>query len=333
MLKSSLLGYAGAVVTQPYRIDRTARINDREPVSIIPYCIDLAQQNLQDLIKILQWNETKNIYFFRINSDIFPHIANWRCCQEIKNYKNLSYPLQQFQKYFDKIPKTHRLTFHPLPYTILNTPDEFHLISVKRDLYWHSEFLNMCDLGYLCTITLHIGGVYDNKHAAKKRFVKNFNALPANIKKRIIIENDESKYNINDVLQVSQMITPYKAVFESVEYEIKSIPVCFDYFHYCCYNKYFQKDPEKYQKQMKLTEIFEPIWQSWQIYKNNKVISRKPKVHLSEQARDNRLGTHADYIKKIPDILLDQKVDIMLESKQKEVTLFNLLHFASKMKK
>ena len=71
-------------------------------------------------------------------------------------------------------------------------------------------------------------------------------------------------------------------------------------------------------------EIYIPfILQSW------KKRGIKPKFHVSEQG-SGRCGHHSDYIKNIPEYLLEIpkkfgiNIDIMIEAKHKELAIFKL---------
>lgn len=310
MINSIRLGYPGENLTlERVRLNRTVMLNDRHPSEIRERCIRLAQKNLRDLMKILEWNEAQGIRFFRISSSIFPHISNWRCfshTDKLLDHRGLFYELELFETQLQNIGKFarehgHRLTFHPPPYTILNTEKHFVLITVIRELYWHTKFLDLADLRD-GTITIHIGGIYGDKKASMDRFVQRFKELPREIQNRIIIENDEFDYSINDVIEISHRT---------------GAPICFDYFHYCCYNS-FSRSSDK-DRQFSLKKVFREVIASWA---QKKI---KPKMHLSEQALGARAGTHSLFIEKIPKELLTLDIDLMLESKCKEKTVLKLL--------
>ena len=60
------------------RTNRAVLLNENFPEKIIPEAVKLARLNLADALEILKWNEKKGIRFFRLNSEIFPQISNWR---------------------------------------------------------------------------------------------------------------------------------------------------------------------------------------------------------------------------------------------------------------
>ncbi len=289
------------------RINRTCMMLDNFPKKTIQTSIKLATKNTRDLLKILEWNESQGIKFFRISSDICPHISNWRLLDgDVLNYRMLAYDLEIFK---DNIIAAgnyakahgHRLTFHPGFFTVLNTNNNFILITVMRELWWHTKFLDMLWPDGDGTLTIHIGGVYGNKETAIENFIKNFKKLPSEVKRRIIIENDENNFCVEDLLYINTII---------------SIPICFDYFHYLCWNLFHKKDPKKYKLQKPLNKLLPEIIKTWG--------NRRPKFHLSEQMPDKPIGTHSNFIVKIPKILASLDIDIMLESKCRELSVLAL---------
>lgn len=291
-----------------YRCNRTCMMLDNNTELVINKSIKLARQNITELLKILKWNEEHNIKFFRISSDIFPHISNWRLLTDsVLDYKNLVYSPELFSKELLEVgdfakKHGHRLTFHPGFFTILNTHNKFVLINSIRELWWHTQFLDIMWPNSNSTLTIHIGGVYGDKKAAIETFIENFKSLPDNIKKRVIIENDENNFCVEDLLYINTKI---------------SIPICFDYFHYLCWNVYHQKNSKKYGVQQQLHVLLPEILKTWG--------NKRPKFHISEQMPNKPIGTHSLHIEKIPKILKDLDIDIMLESKCREMSVLKIL--------
>lgn len=60
------------------------------------------------------------------------------------------------------------------------------------------------------------GGTYGDKKAAIARFEENFVKMPENIRNRIVLENDEVSYNVEDLLPVCKKL---------------SIPLVLDWHH------------------------------------------------------------------------------------------------------
>ena len=66
-------------------------------------------------------------------------------------------------------------------------------------------------------MVLHVGGVYGDKQEAMKRFMAEYRELDETIKRRLIIENDDRYYTLEDVLWIAEKI---------------QIPVVFDNLHH-----------------------------------------------------------------------------------------------------
>lgn len=66
-------------------------------------------------------------------------------------------------------------------------------------------------------IQIHVDGVYKNKEKTMTRFAERFERLDEIVKRRLVIKNDESRYNLRDCLQISAKTR---------------VPVLFDVFHH-----------------------------------------------------------------------------------------------------
>ena len=127
--------------------------------------------------------------------------------------------------------------------------------------------------------------------------------LPENVKRRLVLENCEKNFSIEDCLEISDRI---------------NIPVVFDTHHFECY-KLLHPDQEFLTADEYIGRILE-TWRRRNI---------KPKFHVSEQGA-GRCGHHSDYIEKIPAYLLNipekfgVHIDIMIEAKCKEQSILRL---------
>jgi UV DNA damage endonuclease len=159
------------------------------------------------------------------------------------------------------------------------------------------------ELDHNSVIVIHGGGTYGNKEETKNRWCAQFDLLPENVRRRLVIENCEKSFSVIDCLDISSRI---------------NIPVVFDTHHFACYNL------------LHPTELFEnadyyipAILETW----SNRGI--KPKFHVSEQGV-GRCGHHSDFIENIPQYLLEipdkygVSIDIMIEAKCKEQSILKL---------
>ena len=254
----------------------------------IEYLKEKIIQNLKDTIKLIQWNEKNGIKVFRLSSNLFPHKSN----PKIDDYTfDFAKP---YLKLIGKLAKKYnqRLTFHPGQYNVVGTPNEKVFLQTINDLSYHAEVLDLMEMGCDSVMVVHGGGLYGDKEKTMIRWCEQYKLLPENIKKRLVLENCEKCFSIEDCLKISEKV---------------NIPVVFDTHHYECYNLLH---PENQMKPA--SEYIEAILNTW------KKRGIKPKFHVSEQGA-GRTGHHSDFIEVIPDYLMEIpekygiEIDIMVE--------------------
>jgi len=256
--------------------------------------------NLQGLKQMLEWNEQNGIKVFRISSEIFPHKTN----PAIPAY-NFDFAKELLKEVGDYAKQhNHRLTIHPGQYNVIGTPTEKTFQQTLLNLDYQAEMLDLMGLDHHSVMVIHGGGVYGDKGGTIKRWCENFYRLPKRVQKRLVIENCEKSYSVEDCLRISDMV---------------NIPVVFDTHHYDCYvllHKEHALQPATY--------YLPAILASW------KKRNIKPKFHVSEQCCGGRTGKHSDYIDNIPTYLLtipnkfNVHIDIMIEAKKKELSIQKL---------
>ena len=264
---------------------------------------DLAKKNLESLINVINWNEENGIKLYRMSSDMFPHITNETFLKPNEDY---AYDLLEFSEYFKRISELRdkykcRLTFHPGQYNQIGAEKDEVFEKTKRDLKFHADFLDKINAPKDSIMVVHGGGTYKNKSETKKRYYKNFYKLPENVRNRIALENCERQYSVSDVLEMSQKL---------------NIPCVWDTHHFSCWNQLYSNCQES-------KKLFPIVIKTWL----NRNLT--PKIHISEQALNKRLGAHSDYIEEIPDYVMNyikkgNSLDIMLEAKKKDYAVKKL---------
>lgn len=256
-------------------------------------------QNLKDLLKMIQWNQENGIRVFRLSSELFMHKTN----PKIPDYDyEFAKPLL---KQIGDLANSygHRLTFHPGQYNVLASPNSKYVKKTIEDLQYHADVLDLMGIGKDGVMVIHGGGIYGDKNSAFKRWIDNYHKLPDSIKNRLVLENCERIFSIEDCLYINSKT---------------GVPIVFDTHHFECYKK---MHPEEHFKPPE--EYILLILDTW----HQKNI--KPKFHVSEQG-SGRIGHHSDYIDTIPNYLLEipEKygidIDIMIEAKMKELSIQKL---------
>lgn len=285
---------------------RTTRLKTIQDKGI-GFVKDLITKNLRDLKIHVEWNYQHGIRFMRLSSEMMPHFSNPR----IERY-SFDFALNELVE-IGRLARLYkqRLTFHPGQYNVLSTKDEKVFENTRNDLKWHADILDAMGMDQNSVMVIHGGGLYGDKKSAVERFIENFHRLDENIKRRLVLENCEKCYNIEDMLYLSDKT---------------GAPVVFDTHHYNCYltNKGKVCDFDTKRELKEAREYIPLILETW------KRRNIKPKFHISEQRPSSRIGSHSDYVQVIPGYLLEipdkygVDIDIMIEAKMKEKSVFKL---------
>ena len=116
---------------------------------------------------------------------------------------------------------------HPGQYTVLNSPRPKVLEASLAELAYHARVLDLLGLDRTAKIQLHVGGVYGDKEAAMARFVRRVGDLDQAVHDRLVVENDERSYTLEDCLQI-HTACGIPVLFDALHHELnpdgRSIP-------------------------------------------------------------------------------------------------------------
>ncbi|KAG9015053.1 hypothetical protein FRB90_004992 [Tulasnella sp. 427] len=279
---------------EPIFCSRTCRIATIKEKGM-EFVYELGLQNIRDLAKLIEWNETNKIRFMRMSSEMFPFASH-----ALYGY-DLSYAAKELkgtkQEAGDLAKKyNHRLTMHPGQFTQLGSPREEVVTASVRELEYQCEIMDRMGLDQDSVMIIHMGGVHGDKEASLARFKEAYTTkLSDGIKARLVLENDEMCYNLDDIMPLCEEL---------------NIPIVVDYHHDWIYPS---ERPVK-----ELIPIVNETWKRKGI---------RVKQHLSEPrpgavtVMEKR--AHADRCQSLPDGLPDD-VDLMIEAKDKEQAVFEL---------
>ena len=247
--------------------------------------------NLKSLEEIIYYNIKNNIHFYRMSSKIIPLAT--------KSDVKFDY-INKYKSYYDKIGKMisdydMRVDFHPDQFCVLNSVKS-DVVSASIDiLKYHYSLLEALGIKNKILV-LHVGSNSFGKDNSIRRFINNFDKLPNYLKECIAIENDDKVFNVSDVLEISKII---------------GVPVILDYHHHLCNKSDFSFD-----------DIF------------NSFNNRRVKMHFSSPRNKKDFRSHNDYINGDDFINFikilkkyDRDVDIMIEAKYKDDSLFRLVRY------
>lgn len=274
------VGFACVLADGSLSTNHTFRLSALSPAKLA----EVAHQNLDDLERILFLMSQGPLRLLRLGGSMIPFAS----------HDALDFSWQPLVR--GRLEKTgawavangFRLSSHPGQYTILNSPDENVLRRAIAELAYSCELLDLMGLDGRHKVVIHGGGVYGERDASTERLIRAVNDLPTFIRKRLVLENDERLFNLEQILAVG---------------EATGIPIVFDLHHH-------QINPGM----LPLSETLPRVRALWDC---------RPKVHLSSQKPNARIGAHDDMLHE-RDLaalveVLPWEADLMVESKAKEV--------------
>jgi len=252
------------------------------------------KKNFEELYEILDYNIKNNILFFRIGSSFVPFASHTIC-----KFDWAGHFADDFEKAGKIIKKNKiRISMHPGQFILLNSKRHEVIESSIRELEYHAKLLDLMKLDNTAKIQIHVGFPQGDKEQATLDFVNNFQKLSDSVKKRLVIENDEHYFGVNDCMEISKEL---------------EVPIVFDTFHYSILN-----DGES------LVDTFDHISKTW------KSKDGVPMLDYSSQQPKGRLGKHClqmdikDFQETISN-LSGREFDLMLEIKNKEKSAIKAL--------
>ncbi|MGD9676758.1 MAG: UV DNA damage repair endonuclease UvsE [Vulcanibacillus sp.] len=281
------IGYACKLIGVQNTNMKTCRLNNVSSMKLT----ELITYNISSLSNSIDYNIENNIKLFRISSDLIPFGSS-----DVNKVKWWEIFQQELLSIGKKIKNNNmRVSLHPGQYTVLNSNNKEIVKRAINDLLYHTRILDSLGLNQEHKIILHIGGAYGDKPQSIQRFIENYQSLSDNVKKRLVIENDDKIYNIEEVIEIGMK---------------NNIPVVFDNLHNLI-------NPSEQE----LTEIdwINKCKTTW------KKQDGLQKIHYSQQSETKKLGSHSEYIG-INEFLNFYKmidrddIDIMLEVKDKNLS-------------
>ena len=243
--------------------------------------------NLDCLERILEFNRDNGLLFFRVSSDLVPFASHPVCL--------FPWP-GTFARRFAALGcfirrSGMRISMHPDQFTLINSPDPEIFRRSVAELSYHARVLDLLGLDLTARIQIHAGGVYGDKPASLDRFCRRFERLPAAVRQRLAVENDDRLYRIADCLLISRRT---------------GVPVIFDSFHHR-----LNSGGESAAAGLAMAAA------TW------KKADGPPMVDYSSQKKGERKGSHAESIDlkhfaRFMAAAAGMDFDIMLEIKDKE---------------
>lgn len=259
----------------------------------LSYVSELVKSNLQDTLRIIEWNISNNIFLYRMSSDSFPWMTHYKF-EDLPNFDSIRRQLELIGKRVKDSGM--RVSLHPGPFCTLSSETPEVVEKTIDELDKHSRLFDLMQLeqSHYYPVNIHVGSTKPSREEAAERFCTNFQRLSESSKKRLTIENDDSpgQYSVRHL---------YELIHKKI-----GIPIVIDSFHHACFS-----DDLSWQDSLSLATS---TWNTKPICHH----SSSKKVHEDSSARTE---SHADWLyEKFDNCGLD--LDIELECKQKDIALF-----------
>lgn len=249
--------------------------------------IESIENNLDCLLKMLEFNVKNKILFFRLSSVLVPFASHPVCKYDWqRHFKQTFINIGNFIKQHNI-----RISIHPDQFTLINSIDEDIFKRSHKELLYHSQVLDLMGLNSTAKIQIHVGGVYKDKEKSINRFIKRFDRLDKAIIKRLVAENDDVSYTLKNCIDISGKT---------------GIPVLFDAFHHSV-----NSSGESIHDGIKVAA------QTWKAKDGPLMVDysiQKPKAKPGSHAESINLS----HFKRFLDSTKPYDFDIMLEIKNKE---------------
>jgi UV DNA damage endonuclease len=265
--------------------------------------IKVAKQNIMNTFRALHFNVGHEIPLYRMSSSIIPLATH----PEV-DFDYLMIFREQLKEIGDFVKKHNlRVSFHPNQFTLFTSDKKQITANAVLDMEYHYNILDTMGIAANSFINIHVGGAYGDKKTAVERFYENIKQLPLHIKLQMTLENDDKTYTATETLEVC---------------EHENIPLIFDYHHHLANRS---EEP--------LGDLLPKIYETW---KNTPL---NPKIHISSPRSEKEFRSHSDFvdvefIKPFFEVAksIDKDVDIMIEAKQKDKALLQLVEDLSKIR-
>lgn len=268
------------------------------------------------LREILHYLNRVNIRMYRISSDFAPYVTH----PEMPQFHNQIDECSEELASVGSLAKEYgiRLSFHPSQYIVLNSPDDRVADLAKEDFHAQARMLDAMGTGRESVIVTHVGGVYGDKAAAIDRFTTRYERLPDAVRRRLVVENDESSYTVEDVLEINRRV---------------GIPVIYDYLHHMNNNA----------THLQIRDALSRSISTWPEGVTPKIHFSSPRTEMREARQKNTqtgkievkflpplLSQHSDYLNPYEFVMFLREADglpdfdVMIEAKSKDLALLRL---------
>ncbi|HEV3052597.1 MAG TPA: hypothetical protein VGX50_19955, partial [Longimicrobium sp.] len=155
--------------------------------------------SMEFLREILDYLDEIDVRMYRISSDFVPYCTH----PDLPQFHGQIGECRDGLAELGRIARERgiRLSLHPSQYVLLSAQDPAINAKGIADVNAQAELLDAMEQGPEAIVILHLGGAYGNKDAAMQRFIDNYPRLSDAGRRRLVIENDETLYTVQDCLR------------------------------------------------------------------------------------------------------------------------------------
>jgi UV DNA damage endonuclease len=175
--------------------------------------------SLMYLRDILGFLADHDILMYRVSSDLAPYVTH----PEMPQFRGQIKECMEELALVGQMAREAgiRISFHPAQHVVLNSPDGGLAERSAADLIAQATILDAMSLGPEAVVVTHLGGVYGDREGSRQRFVQAYGALPEATRRRLVLENDDSRFGVHDTLWVHQR-SGVRLVFDSLHHRLNN---------------------------------------------------------------------------------------------------------------
>lgn len=173
--------------------------------------------SLDNISRILEYTASLGIRMYRLSSNIAPYYTDLTRPQfgnQLEEARSQLADVGALARSLDI-----RLSMHPGQYTVLNSPNDQTYASALRELDYAASVFDLMGQPPDNKVIIHMGGAYGDKKPALDRWIERYPLLPENVRARLVIENDDTIFNVDDALYVHSH-TGVPVVFDNLHHHV-----------------------------------------------------------------------------------------------------------------
>jgi len=293
-----------------HRAFRYTQFEKHERSEALEILGDRALENLETTLQTMRFAHAGG-WGYRISSTLFPLFNLDKAnvgFDDLPNATLIDDKFQEIQHFVSsQSPKDFRVSFHPDHFNVLCSANPEVVRRTINELDHHAWLMDRMagenSRNYWYPLNIHMSRSSGEPEEIAEQFINNFNKLPARVRSRLVLENEDKG-----------LWTPDR-LFELIHLET-GIPITYDNLHHKC-------NPGSWDTK----EAFRVCASTWKAHDVN------PLFHYSEGGANNNPRAHTDFAESSPAMFREQfdsfytsnmHIDWDVELKQKDYAIVHM---------